>query len=107
METNINDEQLTYLPIGSIILLKEGQKKLMVTGYAQIDMKRKNGVYDYSGVPYPNGMANTNNIYLFNHNDIKKIFFKGYVDEEEMVFQNYLKEIINDDRKRKILDELK
>ena len=30
-----------YLPIGSVILLKNGQKRLMIVGYAQVYLKDK------------------------------------------------------------------
>lgn len=36
------------LPIGSVVTLKEGTKKLMITGRLQQNMKTKK-LYDYAG----------------------------------------------------------
>ena len=35
-----------YLPIGSVVLLKDAQKKVMITGYTPIDMETKNKIYE-------------------------------------------------------------
>ena len=42
-------EYKKYLPLGSVVLLKGAKKKLMINGYATIDIKKKDKVYDYSG----------------------------------------------------------
>ena len=57
------------LPIGSIVLLKKGKKKLSVSGYMPV-MKKENRVYDYCGILYPEGMID-DEIFFFNHSDIK------------------------------------
>ena len=41
------------LPIGSVVLLNEGTKKLMIYGVMQSDTE--NNQYDYVGVLYPEG----------------------------------------------------
>lgn len=38
------------LPIGSVVVLKEGTKKLMIIGRLQQNVKTKN-LYDYAGCP--------------------------------------------------------
>lgn len=40
------------LPIGSVVVLKEGTKKLMIIGRLQANPKTKN-LYDYAGCPWP------------------------------------------------------
>lgn len=78
---NIKD----LLPIGSVVLLKEGQKKLMIFGVKQMDSEVREE-YDYIGVIYPEGNVGIEGQYLFNHENIDQIFFKGYEDEERDTF---------------------
>ncbi|PEC22976.1 DUF4176 domain-containing protein [Bacillus cereus] len=75
------------LPIGSIVILKEGTKKLMIFGRKQqveTDEVRK---FDYMGCPYPEGYINPDFTYLFNHDDIQEVVSTGYEDQEERTFQ--------------------
>lgn len=73
------------LPIGSIVLLKGGRKRLMIFGIKQTDSKTKIE-YDYIGVLYPEGNMGEAGQYLFNHENIAQIFFNGYEDEEREGF---------------------
>ncbi|MED0978473.1 DUF4176 domain-containing protein [Bacillus paramycoides] len=75
------------LPIGSIVILKEGTKKLMIFRRKQqveTDEVRK---FDYMGCPYPEGYLNPDFTYLFNHDDIQEVVSTGYEDQEERTFQ--------------------
>ena len=40
-----------FLPIGSVVKLKDGQKRLMITGFLPIEQKEngEKNVWDYSG----------------------------------------------------------
>lgn len=80
------------LPIGSIVLLKDGQKKVMIYGRKQIQTGT-NIIWDYISCLYPEGNIDEEHCYLFNHEDIEKIIFLGYQDEEEFDFQQVLKDI--------------
>ena len=74
------------LPIGSIVVLKNGQKKLMIYGVKQTDIE-SGTEYDYISVPYPEGnMGEEAGVILFNHSDIEEIYFQGYEDEEREAF---------------------
>ena len=44
-----------FLPIGSVVKLKDGQKRLMITGFLPIEQNEKGekNVWDYSGCLYP------------------------------------------------------
>ena len=42
------------LPIGSVVLLKDATKKLVIIGILQVNPS-ENKIYDYLGVPYPEG----------------------------------------------------
>ena len=73
------------LPIGSVVLLNGGEKKLMICGIMQTEVGGSNETYDYIGVWYPEGQFSDVK-YLFNHDDINQIFFRGYEDEERSDF---------------------
>lgn len=72
------------LPIGTVILLKEATKKIMIIGYLQVTEDNK--TFDYSGVIYPEGSLSSDQSLLFNNEDIDKVFFNGYKNEEYDAF---------------------
>lgn len=74
------------LPIGSIVLLKDGEKRLMINGIMQTDVGNTENSYDYMGVLYPEGHIGEGFQYLFNHEDISEIIFRGYEDSERFEF---------------------
>ena len=74
------------LPIGSIVLLKDGEKRLMINGIKQTEVSGDGKEYDYLGVLYPEGHIGEQFQYLFNHDDINEIVFRGYEDEERKEF---------------------
>ena len=74
------------LPIGSIVLLKDGEKRLMIDGVMQSNEGGNGEEDDYFGVLYPEGHIGDQFQYLFNHEDIDKIIFRGYEDEERDSF---------------------
>ena len=75
-----------YLPIGSIVLLKGGTKKVMITGYCMRTKERPDKIYDYNGCPFPEGMLKSDLTSVFDHNQIVQVFFTGYKNEESDVF---------------------
>lgn len=84
-----------FLPIGSIVILKEAKKKLMITGFCAINDETK-AQYDYCGCLYPEGQLAVKETFLFNHDQIAKIFYLGYDDDEEKEFKKQLKKIIEE-----------
>ena len=88
-----------FLPIGSVVLLNGGKKKIMITGFCSIAADDKTRVYDYSGCIYPEGYLNSNQICLFDHDQIEEIYFIGYENEEEEKFKNQLNEVFEDFKK--------
>ena len=79
-----------FLPIGSVVLLKGAEKRLMICGRAQLDIEQN--YYDYSGCLYPEGYIAANDMYLFNDGDIDKVYFIGFQDPEELSFVSKLAE---------------
>lgn len=90
MENNKNEK---FLPIGSVVLLKGGTKKAMVTGFCSVAAEDKTKMYDYTGCIYPEGYLDFSQVCLFDHEQIEQIFHYGYVDEEETEFKQELSEI--------------
>ena len=74
------------LPIGSVVLLKKGKKRLMIYGIIQSDIENETEEYDYIGVPYPEGNMGPEYQYLFFHKDIEEIYFRGFEDIERQEF---------------------
>ena len=74
-----------YLPIGSVVLLKNGRKKIMIYGRKQMQVETGEE-WDYLACLYPEGNINEEFMYLFNHDQIDKVYYLGYEDEEEKRF---------------------
>lgn len=85
-----------FLPVGSVVLLKGGTKKVMVTGFCSIDKDNVDEMYDYNGCLYPEGIINSNEIELFNHEQIDQVFFRGFENEEEIKYKKILCDVINE-----------
>lgn len=83
-----------YLPIGSVVLLKEAKKRVMVIGFA-VKNKNTNESYDYVGCLFPEGVISSKKTLLFNHDQIEKIFFVGHSDMEEQEFKKKLDKMVN------------
>lgn len=73
------------LSIGSVVQLKNGTKRLMICGIKQTSIE-ENVEYDYVGVMYPEGFIGAEYQFLFNHEDIETVHFKGFEDEERNAF---------------------
>ena len=79
------------LPIGSVVRLRDGNKRLMVCGRVQTDVATGK-TYDYSACLYPEGMINSEEMYLFDNENIETLFFIGFKDEEEIAFRKFIDE---------------
>lgn len=90
-----------YLPIGTVVMLKGGKKRVMITGFCTIKGKEKDKIWDYSGCLYPEGFLSSNQTCLFNHDQIEKIYHLGLIDEEEEKFKEQLNELLVKAKKKK------
>ena len=81
------------LPIGTVVLLKEGKKRLMITGYLVTPNDDKSITYDYSACMYPEGIISSEQTLVFNHEEIESVFHKGFEDLEAQEFIKKLTEI--------------
>lgn len=80
---------MNLLPIGSVVLLKQAEKKLMIYGVMQLNSGDQK-TYDYIACLYPEGNIGEEFNYLFNHDDIERVEFLGFVDAEMQVFRDLL-----------------
>lgn len=72
-----------FLPIGSVVMLKNGNKRIMITGFCSMDLENSEKIWDYNGCLYPEGIIASNQSLLFDHSQIKDVYFKGLADDEE------------------------
>ena len=84
-----------YLPIGTVVLLTNGTKKVMITGYLPIDVEAGNKMYDYTGCLFPEGVIIDSETLAFNHDQIKEIVFEGLDNEESQEFIKTINNIAN------------
>lgn len=78
-----------FLPIGSVVLLENSTKRVMIIGVLQQQIKDdgENVIWDYSGCFYPEGYMGPDKCFLFNTDQIAKIYSVGYQDEEQFAFK--------------------
>lgn len=89
------------LPIGSIINLNGGNKRIMIIGYARYADSSCTNYYDYCGCAYPEGYSGINHCVLFNHKDIEHIYALGFQNETQFEFSKALKASLEEfDKKR-------
>ena len=74
-----------YLPIGSVVLLKESQKRIMIVGVKQKQVD-SDKVWDYSACLYPEGIIDPERLYLFDTEQIERLYFIGFQDGEGLEF---------------------
>lgn len=84
-----------FLPIGSVCLLKGAKKKVMITGFCVKGNETGERVFDYLACVYPEGVISSDQNLLFDHEQIDQIFFKGFVNEEEVSFKTKLNEALS------------
>lgn len=76
--------------IGTVVSLNNGEEKLMIT--VRTPLSNENGVigyYDYGACMYPQGQIDQK-MFFFNEEDIDKVFYEGYIDENEEECRKYI-----------------
>lgn len=74
------------LPIGSVVLLKGGEKRIMICGRIQ-SRTGDNKIYDYSACYFPEGIMDSENMFFFDRDAIERVDFLGCQDKEELAFK--------------------
>ena len=78
-----------WLPVGSIVRLKDAERDIMVAGYMLKD-GMSDRYWDYVGYPFPEGKRNPDVDYFFNKDMIEEIKLIGYLDGDAMGFMEAL-----------------
>ena len=86
----MNEKFKKYLPLGSVVLMKEAKKRVMITGYCVKSPDSGEKVWDYIGCLWPEGMITPEKNLLFDHENIQRIFAIGYSDDEQKRFMGVL-----------------
>ena len=73
------------LPLGSIVILKDSDIKLMIFGRVQ-RAKMTNEPYDYTACFWPEGNLSVDHTFLFNHEHIETVIHRGYSDDEDAAY---------------------
>lgn len=82
-----------FLPIGTVAMLENATKRVMITGYCSVEEGNNKKIWDYCGCTFPEGIVSTDITILFDHSQIKKIYHIGLAeDDEEKLFQGQLNE---------------
>lgn len=79
------------LPVGSVVELREANKKLTIIG---ILVNNNGAKFDYIAVLFPEGYIDPQYMYAFNHEDIEKVHFLGYMNSEFQLFRSTLEKDI-------------
>jgi hypothetical protein len=88
-----------FLPIGSVVLLKGGTKKAMITGYCPVTEEDPNNMFDYRGCPFPEGIMMSEGSALFNHDQIEEVVHTGWENEESINFIDKLEILLENEGK--------
>ena len=84
-----------YLPIGTVVKLKKVDKNVMIIGFCGLN-KNDDKVFDYVGCLYPEGILSSNEVSMFNHDQIENVLFNGYINEEEKMFKDNLNNLLKE-----------
>mgnify|MGYP003307887547 FL=1 len=82
-----------YLPVGTVVLLENGSKRVMINGFCTMDANKPDKIYDYSGVLFPEGSLSSDQTLLFDHSQIVRVDHYGLDDQEEKEFKVKLVQI--------------
>lgn len=93
-----------YLPIGTVVLLKGGKRKIMIMSYcirpSTTEVYDKNGkvevpqekIFDYGACFYPEGMIASDQLFAFDHDQIKEICYRGFDTDRQVALSYALNE---------------
>ena len=88
-------DRTEYLPLGSVVILNGGVKKLMIIARGLVvKIEGKEKFFDYGGINYPEGLTG-DKIAYFNHNGIAKKIFEGYSDDDNKIVGDAINNFVN------------
>jgi len=89
-----------YLPVGSVVLLKGGTKKIMINGYCVVTEKDPDKMYDYRGCPFPEGILGDRGAALFNIDQIEEVCFEGWKSDDSIDFLDRLEILVEKEKEK-------
>lgn len=89
-------EKKQVLPLGSVVLLKDAKRYLVVCGYAMVTGQGEK-IWDYMGCAYPVGIVSSETTLMFDEEQIDKVVFEGFTDEEGEKFREKVYASIGDE----------
>ena len=81
-----------YLPIGSVVLLTNSQKRVMIVGVKQKQVG-SDKIWDYCGCLFPEGILDPDKLFLFDSEQVERLYFIGLQDSESMAFAQQLSQM--------------
>lgn len=81
-----------YLPVGSVVLLENSKKRVMIIGFKQ-KQEGTDRIWDYAGCLYPEGLLDPDKLYLFDNGQIDRLYFLGLQDGEGLAFMEKLEKL--------------
>lgn len=82
------------LPIGTVVLLENANKRLMIIGYQRKKSQEDDKIYDYCGCLYPEGFMTPNEVAIFDHSQIDRIIAMGFQNQGQINFSERLKTVL-------------
>ena len=76
-----------YLPVGTVVLVNNNIKTLMIIGYLS---KNENKISDYIAVYYPEGFHGKECLQKFNHDDIVGVLKLGLKFDKQEEYNEFL-----------------
>ena len=92
-KTVVDTTNLTFLPVGSVVRLKGGERNVIIIGYTPME-KGKTQMWDYLGGMWPTGVITSDRNLLFNRDQIEEVIFEGFTNEEELDFRTKLEKAV-------------
>lgn len=88
--------KIDYLPLGSVVYLEGGSRKILIIARGLIVRNGNDLVFfDYSGVPYPYGLTDEH-VAHFQHDSIVKVVFEGYKDTDDEMTVNAINKYLEE-----------
>ena len=84
------------LPLGSVVTLHNGDgTELLIIARASVVVENQAEIYyDYGAVLVPQGMVTPENVFFFNRENIQKVIFRGYENENERQFSDHYDRLV-------------
>ena len=84
------------LPIGTVVLLQNAEKRLMIIGYQRRSAQGGDKIYDYCGCLYPEGYTSPRDTAIFDHSQIERVISMGLQNPAQIGFAEKLRTVIEE-----------